>query len=459
MTAIWWIRRDVRLHDQPTLRAALRHGEVVPVFVLDPALLRCTPIRRQAFLFGALRELDMDLHRRGARLVVRHGSPAEVLPRLSAEVGAEAIYAEEDYTPLARRRDEAVGGAADLRLVAGQCVQHPESVRKQDGGGYVVYTAYARAWKSLLPDSLYPLRAPGHIKMPAGIRSDALPDLGVSGDFVPGEAEARRRLRKFAQDGMDSYDSRRNFPGIRGTSGLSPYLRFGMLSMREAVAAALRRREAAQDPPSRHGPEAWLDELIWREFYVQILYRHPGVHEASFRGEFSRVRWRDDPADIDAWKAGMTGVPIVDAGMRELAQTGWMHNRARMITASYLVKDLLVDWRGGERWFMQQLLDGDPASNNGGWQWTAGTGTDAAPYFRIFNPVLQSRRFDAAGDYIRRWVPELASVPARSIHAPWEHGIAVQGYPRQPLIDHAVAVRRTRLAYETARDSSMKTRK
>jgi len=456
MTAIWWIRRDVRVHDQPTLEAALRHGEVVPLFILDPALLRLTSSRRQAFLFGGLRALDQDLRSRGARLVVRRGRPAAVLRSLQAEIGAEAIYAEEDYTPVARRRDEAVGREVELRLIPGQCVQPPGSVKKADGSPYVVYGPYARAWKRLLHEMVSPLRPSAHIRMPTGVKSEALPATATAGIFLPGEAEAKRRLREFADAGMYSYGSRRDFPGVQGTSGLSPYLRFGMLSMREAVAAALQRRQEAQDEASRRSAEAWLNELIWREFYVQILYHHPQVSGASFRQEFSRVSWRDDPAAVDAWKAGMTGVPIVDAGMRELAQTGWMHNRARMITASYLVKDLLVDWRQGERWFMDQLLDGDPASNNGGWQWTAGTGTDAAPYFRIFNPVLQSRRFDAAGHYIRRWVPELADVPARSIHAPWEHGIAVRGYPRQPLVDHAVAVRRTRLAYETARDSAMK---
>jgi deoxyribodipyrimidine photo-lyase len=455
MTAIWWIRRDVRIHDQPTLQAALRHGAVVPVFILDPVLLRLTPSRRQAFLFGGLRALDKELRARGARLVVRHGSPAEALRGLQAEVGAEAIYAEEDYTPIARRRDEAVGREVELHLIAGQCLQPPGSVKKADGSAYVVYTPYARAWKRLLTETVSPLRSPARIRMPTSVKSEALPAVADTRGFTPGEAEAQRRLRKFVEADIYSYDSRRDFPGVQGTSGLSPYLRFGMLSMRQAVAAALQRREQARDEAARRSAETWLNELIWREFYVQILHHFPRVDGASFREEFSRVSWRDDAAGIDAWKAGMTGVPIVDAGMRELAQTGWMHNRARMITASYLVKDLLVDWRRGERWFMNQLLDGDPASNNGGWQWTAGTGTDAAPYFRIFNPVVQSRRFDAAGDYIRRWVPELANVPAKSIHAPWEHGVAANGYPRKPLVDHAVAVRRTRLAYETAKDSAI----
>jgi len=239
---------------------------------------------------------------------------------------------------------------------------------------------------------------------------------------------------------------------LEATSALSPYIRFGVLSMRTAVAAALLAQARASSEEARESAETWLNELIWREFYIQILHHFPDVSRGPFRGEYAGIQWRNRADEFERWKEGQTGVPVVDAGMRQLRRTGWMHNRARMITASYLVKDLLIDWRWGERWFMQNLLDGDASANNGGWQWTAGTGTDAAPYFRIFNPVLQGKRFDPKGDYVRRWVPELAHLPADAIHAPWERGLSGPGYPARPIQDHAAAIRQTRQAYGTARE-------
>lgn len=451
MTSLWWIRRDLRLRDNAALHAGLQAGAVIPVFILDPHLIARTPTRRQAFLFDGLRALRRDLEQRGARLIIRRGEPVEVLRLLLAETEAGTVFAEEDYTPYARKRDARAGRTVPLELISGQTVHHPEFIVKSDGTPYTVYTPYARRWKNSLPAQIQLYPAPDRFPSAEYPPSDDLPQLPPSLGFRAGESEALRRLKNFSQTAIFEYQARRNRMDFDGTSSLSPYLRFGMLGMRQAVRTAQIAAGDPQNDEERRSADAWLNELIWREFYIQILYHFPRVSRTAFRPALANIPWRNNADEFKAWEEGRTGVPIVDAGMRQLSKSGWMHNRARMIAASYLVKDLLIDWHWGEAWFMENLLDGDPAANNGGWQWTAGTGTDAAPYFRIFNPVLQSQKFDPNGDYIRRWVPELAHLASREIHAPWKHGIKVAGYPEYPIMDHAVARKRTLRAYHASK--------
>jgi len=435
MTSLWWIRRDLRLTDNPTLHAGLEAGEVVPVFILDPTFSSQSP-RRKSFLHEGLHALDKDLRARGSYLVIRHGAPLETLRALLTETGATAIFAEADFTPYARKRDAEIARHLPLQLIHGQTVHHPDFIKKAGGTPYTVYTPYAKAWKARL-EPIHLLPAPEKISTPAGIASEPMPPFTISPGFPSGEAEALRRLNQFTNSQstnlpISNYQESRNRMDLDGTSSLSPYFRFGMVGLRQAVNAALNVNRLTFN---ENGAETWLNELIWREFYIQILYHFPRVAKNSFNPALANIPWRNNASEFEAWKAGETGVPVVDAGMRQLKSLGWMHNRARMIVASYLVKDLLIDWRWGEAWFMENLLDGDIAANNGGWQWTAGTGTDAAPYFRIFNPVLQSQKFDPNGDYIRRWVPELRGVDAKDIHAPWEKGIKVKGYPERPIIE------------------------
>lgn len=468
-TAVWWIRRDLRLADNPALTAALAQADqVIPLFILDPHLTEAptTGAKRLAFLFDGLRALDADLRTRGSRLLVLRGAPLTLLRSLLESTQARAIVAQADVSPYARQRDAEIAQRLPLQLTPGLTVFPPDEVRKADGAPYTVFTPFSRAWKAL-PPNLALLPAPALIPTPelaqvlASEPVPTMPALPASVPFVAGEAEAQRRLQRFASDlaaPIVRYHEERDRTDLEGTSRLSPHLRFGMISARQAAAAAYEILNTARTDASRRGAEVWLNELIWREFYASILYHFPNVLREAFRPELRTIAWDNNEAFFATWCEGRTGYPIVDAAMRQLVQTGWMHNRGRMIVASFLVKDLLIDWRWGERFFMQHLVDGDPASNNGGWQWTAGVGTDAAPYFRIFNPVLQGEKFDPNGEFVRRWLPELARVPARFIHRPWEMTpleqrtagcVLGQDYPA-PLVDHGAARERTLAAYQGA---------
>ncbi len=468
--AVWWVRRDLRLADNQALQAALGHGEqIVPLFILDPKLLdspKASP-RRNAFLMAGLRALKADIERLGGRLLIRRGDPAQELPRVVAESGATAVFAEEDFSSYARRRDSQLRRqGVPLQLTAGLTIQAPDLISKADGTPYTVFTPFSRAWKSRSPlDLLQPLPVPAQIRVPEHLDSLPIPAEAAQDPphFPAGEAEAINRLHAFLQgptSPVDQYHERRDRPDLDGTSQLSPYYRFGMLSARTAAAAVA---DLVRQRGERQGADVWLNELIWREFYISILANFPHVSRRSFRPQFDRIAWVNDPVSFDAWCQGKSGYPIVDAAMRQLRQTGWMHNRSRMIAASFLVKHLLIDWRWGERYFMQQLIDGDPAANNGGWQWVAGTGTDAAPYFRIFNPILQSKKFDPSADYIRRWLPELSAVPLKYIHEPWRMPAPIQRqsgcrlgieYPA-PIVDHAAARERALAAYRQAKSSAL----
>ena len=468
--AIWWIRRDLRLADNQALTTALSQAEhVYPVFILDPRLLTSDYVgqKRLAFLFQGLHHLSDDLQTRGSYLTIRKGNIVTELGKIVSETGAERIYAQKDFSPYARQRDDQVSGNLSLHLVPGLTLQQPDTVLKSDGTPYTVFTPYSRTWKKqLLPHLQDLLPAPEHISTPKGLASISIPTEPTFVSTVPfpaSELEAKKRLYNFTgqlrqhlqsdtdtpnrqQKLVHSYAEARNRTDLNGTSCLSPYLRFGMLSARQAVVAALEAMANTSNSEAADSTATWLNELIWREFYIAILYHFPHVRKSSFREKYNQIPWLNDEDDFLVWCQGRTGYPIVDAGMRQLVVSGWMHNRARMIVASFLVKHLLIDWRWGERFFMQHLVDGDPAANNGGWQWTAGTGTDAAPYFRIFNPITQGQKFDPNGKYIRRWVPELADVSDKYIHTPWKMPTQIQrkancligqNYPN-PIVDHKI---------------------
>ena len=439
-----WLRRDLRLADQPALAGAAARGPVVPVFVVDPHLTGRSE-RRDAWIAASLAALDADLHTRGARLSVRHGEPAAALVRLAREVGASGVWWNRDYTPYARERDLRVNAACraaglEAHVLGDAVLTEPGDVTPARGGFYTVFTPFHRTW--LARDRVPPAPVPARLSTPAAIASSR--PVPPARDDLPaaGEAAARAALDAFVLHGLAAYADERDRLDGTPTSRLSPYLRVGALSPRQVHAAV-----AAAAPGA--GVEAFVRQLAWRDFFVQLLWHAPHTRWQPLRPPQAAVRWRSDAAALAAWREGRTGYPIVDAALRQLAAPGFMPNRARLVVASFLVKHLLVDWREGDRWFMRELLDGDPALNGGNWQWVASVGADAMPAFRIFNPVAQARRFDPAGDYVRRWVPELTSLPGARVHTPWESG-GVRGYP-PPIVDHDDARRRALAAFR--RDS------
>ena len=449
--ALHWFRRDLRLTDNPALASASREaGCVIPVYVQSEWKLahRWTGANRQQFLCGCLASLEAGLLTIGGRLVVRQGDPVAELERLAAETKAEAIFFNRDPDPHGRETERrlaamAAGRGIALRDFKDVCVHERDEVLTGTGDPFRVFTPYAKAWHKVPRPSLSP--RPKRLTTPSEIASLPLPSLDtwdLSGDAwqipEPGEKAARKRLERFLTDGLSGYGAAQNIPSGKSTSRLSQDLRFGLLSIRE-IFDAVEKRAGELPAAGRDSAAKFSGELIWREFYMQVLWHFPEVLEHEFNPKFRGMRWPGKKQHFDLWVSGMTGFPIVDAAMRELDRTGFMHNRARMIAAMFLTKDLHLDWRPGEAFFMRKLTDGEIASNNGGWQWSAGTGADAAPYFRIQNPWTQTRRFDPDGTYIKTWIPELRDVATEKFFAPPAQGSTLaKGYPR-PIVNHAEA--------------------
>jgi deoxyribodipyrimidine photo-lyase len=468
MSTLLWFRLDLRLEDNPALAEAVRLGEpVVPVFIWSPG--EESPWEpggaSRWWLHCSLARLAQDLERRGSRLIVRASEQAgPALERLVEECGARRVLWNRRYEPALIARDQRV--KSDLRsrgLEAASfnsaLLYEPWTVATKEGGAFQVFSAFWRHCATL-PDPPAPLPAPERLRPPAhwpdSLALEALELLpridwagGLRRSFTPGSHAALQRLEEFLEAAIDAYPSQRDFPGTAGTSRLSPHLHFGDIGPRQIWHAA-RARALARGIHSTWRDSKYLAELGWREFAHHLLYHFPATPQEPLRPRYARFPWNRHADLLAAWQRGATGYPIVDAGMRELWQTGWMHNRVRMIVASFLIKDLLQPWTDGARWFWDTLVDADLASNTLGWQWVAGSGADAAPFFRIFNPLSQGLKFDPNGDYVRRFVPELGALPAEWLHKPWEaqpQVLAAAGvelgrtYPR-PIVDHAAARRR-----------------
>ena len=446
--AIVWLRRDLRLSDHRAFFEATQHAEeVLPVFIIDENILGelQKDNRQVSFIQASLDEMDVELRKKGSRLAVICGKPLEVLPKLAESLEVSAVYLNRDYEPFAKERDLKMQNVLakaniEMHVFKDQVIFEEREILNGSKEPYRVFTPYSKNWLKRMEterEVLLKEYAPNFKKLiPASsysVKNAQFSDLGfktVELYIAPGEKAAKKQLEKFAAFIAD-YTEARDYPAIDGTSRLSPHLRFGTLSIREAVRFCLEHLSK--------GSRTWLSELIWREFYQMILDQFPHVVNGAFKKDYTKLDWSENKDHFKAWCEGKTGYPLVDAAMRQLNETGWMHNRLRMVTAMFLTKDLLINWQWGEAYFTEQLLDCEVASNNGGWQWSASTGCDAQPYFRVMNPISQSERFDASGEFIRKFVPELKKYDSKNIH--WPHddkklSPSSVGY-FSPLVDHS----------------------
>ena len=476
-TAIVWFRNDMRVRDNAALTAGCRHAAVVPVFIRETgSRLRPLGGARAWWLHHSLERLAGSLGGLGAPLLLLSGDPADIISRLLKTTGASAVYWNRRYDPAYQAADAAL--KRDLQADGFEAESFPgallhEPTRLKTGGG-AHYKVYSPFWRALEPDieNRPPLPMPQSLTpcpAAADVRSETLDDwhllptepdwsTGLAKTWTPGEDGAHARLQDFLDDRMRGYADRRDVPGVNATSGLSPHLASGEITPAQ-ILEALKTSDSDASPADR---TKFRKEVGWREFAWHLLANDPGLPRSNHNSRFDAFPWISDADALKAWQKGLTGYPIVDAGMRELWQTGWMHNRVRMGAASFLTKHLMIDWREGEDWFWDTLVDADPASNAASWQWVAGSGADAAPYFRIFNPVLQGEKFDPDGAYVRRFVPELAKMPDKFIHRPWDAPETVlkaagvhlgETYPT-PIVDHQAARERALAAYQTIKDAA-----
>ncbi len=476
---IVWFRKDLRLSDNPALHAAVARAEpVLCLFVLDDAVDGALPVGGAAkwWLHHSLTHLSRALEEIGGRLILRSGPASKIVPDLAQETGAGAVYWNRCYEPDAIARDKALktdlnSAGVDACSFNGSLLYEPWEVKTKAGGAFGVFTPFWKAERAL-GDPPAPVAAPKSLGTFAGDwGGESLSDWNLlptrpnwakafSDHWQPGEEGARVRLGEFLDDVVATYSDTRNSPAVDGTSRLSPHLAFGELSPREVWHLSLE--EARRSPSKESGIWSFLREIGWRDFNHNLLFNNPDIPAENYNRKFDAFPWQKDNDAFDAWCRGRTGYPMVDAGMRELWQTGFMHNRVRMVAASFLIKHLLIDWRAGEAWFRDTLLDADLANNTTNWQWVAGSGADAAPFFRIFNPIGQGEKFDPDGRYVRRWVPEIADLPDKYLMKPWEApedmrreaGIELgETYPR-PLVDHAKARARALEAYEEVKGAA-----